>query len=133
MLCLTLRTLLMQPTKSPDLNLLDLGVWYSLASCLPSVACSEVPIKKVHSSSFINYSHDQLHERIIDIVMWGWNLYDPQHLHYITDTKMRVVKAVYENDGSHFYKIPRSKERKRTFPGLIPYNLTSLSFLLFTR
>lgn len=39
-----------QPSKSPDMNALDLGVWYSLASALPAIKFDTHSCKKVLAS-----------------------------------------------------------------------------------
>ena len=119
-----------QPAKSPDLNMLDLGIWYSLAHALPFIITDPKSFKKVHSSVFltsrVSFADIKVHDRIVDTVEWGWKRFNSLKLTQVCDTKSRILRAVVDDEGSHEYEIPRTKLIKERIPAIMPYLILSL-------
>lgn len=101
------------------MNVLDLGIWYSLAAALPAMKWDSQSCKKVVSLFFYFLQMIfQEEDRIVDLVEWGWSLYSSDRIDRVFDSKMRVMKIVAEKRGSNFYDMPRSG--KKTGNGCIP-------------
>jgi len=87
-----------QPPRSPDLNVLDLGIWFSLAAGV-RVSLLDETIRK--SKKVI--------DRLIAAVTLRWEEWDATHrLESIYETKTRIIQAVLEAEGAIDYDIPRS-------------------------
>ena len=82
-----------QPSRSPDVNVLDLGIWRSMSSRVTTV-------KYDRSSSL---SMDQ---RIINAVEEMWKEYDPNVLHNIFVTLKLILYAIRDNNGGNNFKLP---------------------------
>jgi transposase len=82
-----------QPTRSPDTNVLDLGIWRSMQSRVVEVKYSSESDKKM--------AH-----RIVDAVEVMWREYDPVILNNIFITLPAILEEIYKNEGGNSYKIP---------------------------
>ena len=88
-----------QPTRSPDLNVLDLGIWNSLQSIVPFVKYEENAIIKMS-------------DRIAMEVARAWNEYESlEKLSKIFNTLKMIYSEVIDVSGSNNYKLPRSKSQ----------------------
>lgn len=67
------------------------------------------------------------------MVEWCWDRYNPQILHQVYDSKVRVVKAVFDAGGSNEYTLPRSGSKKSRLLSLIPYITSSSPFTIRPR
>lgn len=62
--------LVAQPAKSPDMNALNLGVWYSLAAALPALKFDTDACKKVLVS--LCFTHRLISRRKIEsLILWN--------------------------------------------------------------
>ena len=87
-----------QPTRSPDLNVLDLGIWNSLQSGVPTV-------------KYDKNSDVQMHERITAEVMRMWDAYDATtKLTKIFRTLTLIYNAVIRAKGRNDFKLPHSRD-----------------------
>jgi hypothetical protein len=87
-----------QPTRSPDLNVLDLGIWNSLQSGVP-------PIK------YDPHASTKLPDQITAEVMDMWDCYDGStKLTKIFRTLTMIYKAVIEDKGGNNFKLPHSRD-----------------------
>jgi hypothetical protein len=87
-----------QPTRSPDLNVLDLGIWNSLQSGVPSI-------------KYDKSATEPMHERITTAVMRMWDDYDgTTKLTKIFRTLTLIYKAVIEANGRNDFKLPHSRD-----------------------
>lgn len=86
-----------QPTRSPDLNVLDLGIWNSLQSLVPTVKYQED-------------AEVQMHQRIINEVKRAWNEYDSTKLTKIFNTLKLVYSEVSKVQGGNNYKPPHARK-----------------------
>ena len=102
---------LKQPSKSPDMNALDLGAWASLAAGVSRVKCNRA-------------EGERIIDRIIFFVMERWNNWNSvTKLENLFQTKSRIMKTIVEVKGSNDYKIPRSqRSHKNDTPSYIPRN-----------
>lgn len=90
-------TFVTQPTRSPDLNTLDLGTWNSIQANVPSV-------------KYQRDSEKSIDERIHAEVLKAWKEYDGSRLlHNIYVTLSRVYKQVIEVKGGNVYKLRDKK------------------------
>ena len=86
-----------QPTRSPDLNTLDLGTWNSIQSHVPSV-------------KYQKYSTTPIAERINAEVVRAWKEYDGDtKIHNIYITLSQVYKQVIGVKGGNVYKLRNKK------------------------
>jgi hypothetical protein len=76
-----------QPCRSPDANVLDLGIWNSMKS-------REVEQKYMRDSDL------SINQRIIDAVMEMWDTYDPEILSSIFQTLNAVLHEIEAADES---------------------------------
>ena len=87
-----------QPTRSPDLNVLDLGIWNSLQSGVPTVKYqkdAEVPMD----------------QRIIAKIERMWADYDgTTKLTKIFRTLTLIYNAVIGAEGRNDFKLPHSRD-----------------------
>ena len=82
-----------QPTRSPDLNCLDLGTWNSIQSYVPTVKYQRVSEKTIS---------DRIHAEVLK----AWEEYDGYNLiHNIYVTLSLVYKKVIEVQGRNVYKL----------------------------
>lgn len=87
-----------QPTRSPDLNVLDLGIWNSLQSGVPTV-------------KYDKNADMQMHERITAEVMRMWDAYDgTTKLAKIFRTLTLIYNAVIRAEGRNDFKLPHSRD-----------------------
>lgn len=87
---------IVQPSKSPDFNVLDLGAWASLSAGIPKVKCDRA-------------RGERMVDRIIFHVLERWKNWNSSvKLKSLFDTKVRIMKVVIDVKGSNEYKIPRS-------------------------
>lgn len=87
-----------QPTRSPDLNVLDLGIWNSLQS-------------NVQSVKYDKNADLQMHERITAEVMRMWDAYDGStKLTKIFRTLTMIYNAVIKSEGRNDFKLPHSRD-----------------------
>lgn len=84
-----------QPTRSPDTNVLDLGIWNSMKSRV-----AEVRYDRTAEAS--------MNQRIIDSVTDMWANYDPSKLNNIFITLTDVLKEIKEHDGGNSFKQPHT-------------------------
>lgn len=84
-----------QPTRSPDTNVLDLGIWNSMRSRV-----SEVRYQRTADAT--------MNQRIIDAVMEMWADYDPSKLNNIFITLTAVLKEIKDHDGGNSFKQPHT-------------------------
>ena len=84
-----------QPTRSPDTNVLDLGIWNSMKS-------------RVMEVRYDRSSKESMNQRIIDAVMDMWKTYDPAKLHNIFNTLTLVLKEIRDHEGGNFFKQPHT-------------------------
>jgi hypothetical protein len=92
-------TFMVQPARSPDLNVLDLGCWASLQAAVPAVKYEKDPTKKMYN-------------RIIDNVYKGWNEWVEQHkIEKVFKTLREVWKEVQKDKGGN--RPHYSKETRR--------------------
>ena len=76
-----------QPTRSPDTNVLDLGIWNSLQSKIPFVKYDKSSAKPMG-------------DRIIEEVMRAWEVYDGKNiLTKIFNTLSNVYKGIIASNG----------------------------------
>ena len=86
-----------QPTRSPDLNTLDLGTWNSIQSYVPTI-------------KYQRNAQSTISDRIHAEVLKAWAEYDGMKLlHKIYNTLSKVYKSVIEVQGGNTYKL-RSKK-----------------------
>ena len=86
-----------QPTRSPDLNVLDLGIWNSLQSGVPTI-------------KYDPDSEHQMFTRIEAEVMRAWNEYDgTTKLTKIFHTLNLIYKEVIKAKGGNNFKLPHSR------------------------
>jgi len=82
-----------QPTKSPDLNVLDLGAWNSLQSVVEECQLECNPTKKIN-------------HRLIDAVLKAWTEWESANkLAKLFYTLERVVKCVVRQDGGNQFNV----------------------------
>ena len=84
-----------QPTRSPDINVLDLGIWNSMKSRL-----AEVRYDRAADAS--------MNQRIIDAVEEMWAHYDPSKLNNICITLTAVLKEIKDHNGGNSFKQPHT-------------------------
>jgi transposase len=84
-----------QPTRSPDTNVLDLGIWNSMKS-------------RVVEVRYDRAAEASMNQRIIDAVMEMWAKYDPSKLNNIFITLTAVLKEIKEHDGGNSFKQPHT-------------------------
>ena len=90
-----------QPSSSPDLNALDLGVWYSLAAGVADARADQVGEECANT----------ILEGLLYAVMHRWDsTWDATNkLKQVFATRDRILEVVAK-DGTNEYKIPRSGE-----------------------
>jgi len=82
-----------QPTRSPDLNVLDLGAWYSLQSVVEECRYEADPTKK-------------LNQRLVEVVLAAWQDWQSaKKLTKLFSTLNRVVTAVVNNQGGNQFNL----------------------------
>jgi hypothetical protein len=87
-----------QPTRSPDLNVLDLGIWNSLQSGVPTIKYDKA-------------AEDPMSERIIEKVERMWDNYDGStKLAKIFRTLILIYNAVIKAEGRNDFKLPHSRD-----------------------
>lgn len=84
-----------QPTRSPDTNVLDLGIWRSMSS-------------RVADVKYKRDSEKDMNQRIIDAVNEMWLEYDPNIIYNIFLTLTSVLNEIYAHDGGNTFKIPHT-------------------------
>lgn len=90
-----------QPTRSPDLNVLDLGIWNSIQSGVPSV--KHEPESKI-----------KIADRIVTEVERAWGNYDGYtKLKKIFNTLNMIYKEVIKANGRNNFKMPHSRNYKK--------------------
>lgn len=89
-----------QPSSSPDLNVLDLGVWNSI--------CSGVDTVKANDQSTI------LESLRDNVLHHFWNVWSAQEKLLDTyETRQRVIDSVIKYKGDNQFPIPRSGRSKK--------------------
>jgi len=82
-----------QPTRSPDLNVLDLGAWYSLQSVVEECKYEAEATKK-------------LTHRVIDEVLKAWSRWESaEKLTALFKTLEKVVAQVVKHEGGNQFDI----------------------------
>jgi hypothetical protein len=84
-----------QPTRSPDTNVLDLGIWNSMKSRVPDV-------------KYDRKATESMTQRIINAVEAMWVEYDPAKLNNIFITLTAVLEEIKKNDGGNSFKQPHT-------------------------
>ena len=84
-----------QPTRSPDTNVLDLGIWNSMKS-------------RVSEVRYDRSADETMNQRIINEVMKMWANYDPSKLNNIFITLTAVLKEIMEHKGGNSFKQPHT-------------------------
>lgn len=84
-----------QPTRSPDVNVLDLGIWNSMRSRVPEIRYDRTATESIT-------------QRIIDAVMDMWEKYDSAKLHNIFITLNAVYEEIIAHDGGNSFKQPHT-------------------------
>lgn len=84
-----------QPTRSPDTNVLDLGIWNSMKSRVPDV-------------KYDRKATESMTQRIINAVDEMWEEYDPSKLNNIFITLTAVLEEIKKNDGGNSFKQPHT-------------------------
>jgi hypothetical protein len=99
-------TFIAQPSKSPDFNALDLGIWYSL-SCGVSAQRTE---------------KGRVIDRIIHHVLERWEHWDAwRRLDNIFESKKAILQIVKDVNGSNEYSMPRSnRSHAHDGPSFLP-------------
>jgi hypothetical protein len=82
-----------QPTRSPDCNVLDLGIWNSMN-------------KSVRQVKYDRKSDLSMTQRIINSVNDMWESYESYHLHNIFITLNCILKEIKKADGGNSFKQP---------------------------
>jgi hypothetical protein len=101
-----------QPSKSPDLNTLDLGIWHSLSCGVPAIRiCTK-----------------RLMDQIIHYVLQRWNTWDAwTRLQNVFDTKKKIFQIVKEQNGTNEYEIPHSnRSHAKEKPSFLPQSLDNI-------
>ncbi len=83
-----------QPANSPDLNILDLGLFRSLQAIQPKKYVKEV-------------------ETLVSVVRKALNEITGDTLLRNFTTLKEVMKCVLDNDGGNYFKVPHSKKLQR--------------------
>lgn len=92
---------IIQPTRSPDLNVLDLGIWNSIQSGVPTIKYDE------NSSTKMIY-------RIRDQVLQAWEDYDAcEKLNKIFNTLTLIYKEVIKAEGGNNFKLPHARNYQK--------------------
>jgi hypothetical protein len=87
-----------QPTRSPDLNVLDLGIWNSLQSGVPTIKYDKA-------------AEEPMNQRIIEKVEHMWDNYDGfAKLTKIFRTLTLIYNAVIKAEGRNDFKLPHSRD-----------------------
>jgi len=90
-------TVIVQPSKSPDLNFLDIGVWHSLAAGFEVVRVAKESVPKA------------LEHRIIDAFEKRWNEWDSErHMPGIMSAYRTTLQQIIDHDGGNDFKIERT-------------------------
>ena len=93
-----------QSANSPELNDLDLGVWWALQAAVDRRAKEFLPkIKK-----------KELLDKLWAVIKEEWDAMDPTGLFTIAEHKIDVARAVVDADGRKIHKEPHGGARKRT-------------------
>ena len=83
-----------QPCRSPDTNVLDLGIWNSMKS-------------QVVEQKYMRESDLTMNQRIIDAVMEMWENFNPNILGSIFETLKAVLYQIEASEGGNSFKQPR--------------------------
>jgi hypothetical protein len=83
-----------QPCRSPDTNVLDLGIWNSMKS-------------RVVEQKYMRESDLTMNQRIIDAVLEMWEHYDSEKLTDIFQTLKAVLYQIEAAEGGNSFKQPR--------------------------
>jgi hypothetical protein len=90
-----------QPTRSPDMNVLDLGIWNSLQSGVPSI-------------KYDKGATEQMYVRIVNEVMRAWDTYDGMtKLTKIFTTLTMIYNSAIMYNGGNNFKLPHSLNQKK--------------------
>ncbi len=84
-----------QPIRSPDTNVLDLGIWRSMSS-------------RVTTVKYERYSTFTISQRVINAVEDMWHDYDPNILHNIFVTLKLILYEIIDHNGGNDYKLPHT-------------------------
>ena len=93
-----------QPSRSPELNKLDLGVWYHLWTKVLS-----------HFAEFLDAMQPEKAQlnRLWEIIEDEFWKIDPAMLLSISEHELDVARKVIEREGRHLLKEPHAEARKR--------------------
>ncbi len=84
-----------QPTRSPDTNVLDLGIWNSMKS-------------RVVEVRYDRSAAESMNQRIINSVMDMWDKYDPAKLNNVFITLTAVLQEIEKSKGGNSFKQPHT-------------------------
>jgi transposase len=84
-----------QPTRSPDTNVLDLGIWNSMKS-------------RVAEVRYDRKATESMNQRIINAVSDMWEDYDPAKLNNIFITLTAVLEEIEKDKGGNSFKQPHT-------------------------
>lgn len=87
-----------QPCRSPDTNVLDLGIWNSMKS-------------RVIEQKYMKNSDLSMNQRIINAVIEMWENYDPEILTSIFQTLTAILYEIEKAEGGNSFKQPRKIKR----------------------
>ena len=93
-----------QSANSPELNDLDLGVWFALDAA-----------KERRYKEFLpRMQKEELLDKLWECIVEEWENMSPDALFSIAEHKVDVAKCVIDNDGAKMKKEPHANARKRT-------------------
>lgn len=99
----------LQPTKSPDLNVLDLGAWYSLQVAVDKEKRNIKMRQILHVDEPVKPSH-----RIIELVENTWNDWvDEKRISKLFHDVYLVMKEIVRTSGNNNFEVPHTKREKR--------------------
>lgn len=86
-----------QPTRSPDNNVLDLGLWNSMQSRMATV-------------KYDKRATESMHHRIIDAVFEMWTSFPAETITKVFKTLSLVHQCIIDSDGGNSFKMPHSNK-----------------------
>ena len=93
-----------QSAHSPELNMLDLGVWSMLASGV-----------RKRWKEFMRYTtREKILDQLWAVILDEWNKMDPAKLYCIAEHKKDIAEQVIKEKGMKLKKEPHGGARKRT-------------------
>jgi hypothetical protein len=93
-----------QSPNSPELNDLDLGIWWAL----------DAAKEKCYKDFLPRMRKDELLDKLWQCIVDAWEALPPESLFSIAEHKVDVATCVIENNGAKMRKEPHASARKRT-------------------